>query len=716
MTLSNFPILPGVYRDDTELASEGRVIDSNNVRPTKTGNIETKWEVIGGWMPLTGQPWAGICRGAHSWADVTGSPVLGFGTAAKLYSLYGGTMRDVTPLKAKTSLANPFTTVNGSADVAVAFINHGLIEGNTVTFSHAKAVGGITINGTYTVKTVLSKDRFSITHTSAATSAATGGAAVDIEAILEPGFVDTLNTSGYGTGLYGEGQYGVGASGVYRLAAVWHVDNWGNNMVAIRSNGPLYEWQPVPNYGNVVVNSDFASNAGWTTGAGWTIGSGVATAVAGTPSDLSRDLTGIISGGVTYELSFDATVTAGKLTFRVYSADAAQDYQFGQPIEATGTYTRRFQAPASPTLIKFAKDATFAGTIDNVSIKVVERAYRLQDAPSRSLCMFVDPNRFVVCCGTVQYNGDFNALCVRWSGQENNAVWTPADSNLSGEFTLARGSRIIGALASSSTNLVWTDDALYSMRYVVSSVVFQFQLVGTGCGLLGSKAVAEYQGTAFWAGNNRNFYIFEGGAPRVLNCTVKKEFFDNIARGQEEKICCGINPAFGEVWWFYPDQRDGDECSRYIVYSWFTDSWFIGTMPRTTWVRPGVYSSPIAFSTTNEIYLQESGRTANGDALPWFLETSYFDLGDGDQRMNIMRFVPDFEGQLGTITMSMKFKQFANSPVVPAGPYQISTQTQKVDFRHTGRLMAMKISGQAAPAYMRTGAVRLDIAPSGARR
>lgn len=716
LALSNFSILPGVYKDDSSLASEGRVIDSNNVRPTKVGSIENEWEVIGGWESLTTEAWTGICRGAHAWADISGTVVLGFGTATSLYAYYGGEIKDVTPLKAKTSLENAFATTNGSPTVIVSYPNHGLLQGDAVTFSHALAVGGITINGAYTVATVMSRDKFTITHSSNATSTATGGGGVDIEATLDAGLVDGLGGFGFGTGVYGSGTYGTTVIGASYLASVWHIDNWGNNMLALRSNGPLYEWQPVPNYGDVVINGGFDTADGWTAGTGWTIAAGVATAVAGSATDLSIDMTGLISGGVTYEVSFDATVTAGEFVFRVYSEDLSADVQYGKPIEASGTYTRRFQAPASPTLVKFAKDAAFAGTVDNVSISVVEVAYRLQDAPSRSLCMFVDPNRFVVCCGTVQYNGDFNALCVRWSDQENNTDWIPSNSSLSGEYTLARGSRIMGGLASSSTNLIWTDDALYTMRYTTTSDVFQFQLVGTGCGLMGSKAAAEYQGAAFWAGNNRNFYIYEGGSPRVLNCTVRKEFFDNLAPGQEEKICCGINPAFGEVWWFYPDSRDGDENSRYVVYSWFTDSWYLGTMDRTAWVRPGVYTSPISFSTDSGVYLQEQGKTANGDALSWHLETSYFDIGDGAQRMNVKRFVPDFKGQSGAITLTMKFKQFANDTEYTAGPYTITRTTTKVDFRHTGRLMSARIEGSQSPAYMRTGAFRLDVEPSGARR
>lgn len=72
-------------------------------------------------------------------------------------------------------LDNPFTTTNASTSVAVTDAYHNVQVGDRVTFSGATAVGGLTINGTYTVTTVVDVTQYTITAGSAASSSATGG-------------------------------------------------------------------------------------------------------------------------------------------------------------------------------------------------------------------------------------------------------------------------------------------------------------------------------------------------------------------------------------------------------------------------------------------------------------------------------------------------------------------------------------------------------------
>lgn len=84
-----------------------------------------------------------------------------------------------SPLSAVTINNNPFATVDQSTTVTVTDTAHGCASTDTVTFSGAAAVGGITISGEYRM-TVIDADTYTITHSSAATStvAAGGGAAV----------------------------------------------------------------------------------------------------------------------------------------------------------------------------------------------------------------------------------------------------------------------------------------------------------------------------------------------------------------------------------------------------------------------------------------------------------------------------------------------------------------------------------------------------------
>ena len=67
--------------------------------------------------------------------------------------------------------------------------------------------------------------------------------------------------------------------------------------------------------------------------------------------------------------------------------------------------------------------------------------------------------------------------------------------------------------------LIWTDNALYSMKFVGAPFTFGFEQVGTNCGLLGQNAVVEIDGVAYWMGNN-GFFSFDGTV-NTLSCSVE---------------------------------------------------------------------------------------------------------------------------------------------------------------------------------------------------
>jgi uncharacterized membrane protein len=50
--------------------------------------------------------------------------------------------------------------------------------------------------------------------------------------------------------------------------------------------------------------------------------------------------------------------------------------------------------------------------------------------------------------------------------------------------------------------LVWTDNALYTMKFVGAPFTFGFEQVGTNCGLIGKNSAIEIDGVAYWMGNN----------------------------------------------------------------------------------------------------------------------------------------------------------------------------------------------------------------------
>lgn len=699
---------PGLNKDDTPLASEGGWTDADKVRFARA-----RPQTIGGWEAVTTQAFTGIARGGHAWVDLTGRRYLAWGTATKLYTLIGGTISDITPSHSEGVLSNALSTTNTSAVVTVAHSEHGLATGNTVTFSNqSTAVGGLTLSGAYTV-TVTDANTYTVTAGSAATATASnGGGNIDYVYTLAAGLVDGLGEpGGYGTGTYSSGGYGT-TTAADSLPAVWSLGNWGENLVAVRRGGPLFEFQPELSYPELVTNGDMSSASGWTLGAGWSIGAGVATAAAGSASDMSTSVA--FETGRVYRATFTVTRTAGSVVFKTGAGTVGEA---SSAISVDGTYSRLFRVSAAATTIVFAKDSAFAGTIDNVSVKLVGVAYRVKEAPAKNDAMFVEPNRFVVLIGTSPSGGTYNSLAVRWCDQEVITSWSPASTNLAGDFMLSEGGRAVTGVAARQQNLLFTDSAVYTMQFTGdATAVFAFRLAGTGCGIIGALAKAEHNGIVYWAGKD-NFYQFGGAVPEVIPSNIRRDVFGNIAANQAEKTVCGVNPAFSEVWWLYADGRDGTECSRYAVFSGergTVDN--AGTFARSTWIKPGVFEYPIMLGTDGMVYYHEKGYSANGGVLTAYLESAYYDIGDGDRFVSIFGVMPDFDDQQGPVSFTFTTKTTANGSASASSVLTANPSTTQLWLRKTGRQIKVRLDSASAPSFWRLGSIMFDIKPSGSRR
>lgn len=114
---------------------------------------------------------------------------------------------------------------------------------------------------------------------------------------------------------------------------------------------------------DTVVNGTFAADADWTKGTDWTIGSGVATKTAGTAASLSQAIT--LTAGIPYLVTYTITRTAGALTPQFTGGTTVS----GAARSAAGTYTDIMVAVTGNTTLAFSADASFAGTIDNVTMR-----------------------------------------------------------------------------------------------------------------------------------------------------------------------------------------------------------------------------------------------------------------------------------------------------------------------------------------------------------
>lgn len=234
-------IPPGIIKNRSPHAAGSRYTDGDKIRFSSG-----KAEKIGGWSKLVDAQFESFARGAEAFTDQYGNQHVSFGTSDRLYVVDAGErLINVTPAIRTGSLTNPFSTTNASDIVSVAHSTHGLnAVGDVVTFANATAVGGITIDGEYTVYNIVDADTFEIQHSAAATSTAgPGGGTVDYEHEIPKGPVDGALNTGYGVGGYGEGTYGTPRTdaGIELEPRIWSVENYGSNFLACYNTSTLYE-------------------------------------------------------------------------------------------------------------------------------------------------------------------------------------------------------------------------------------------------------------------------------------------------------------------------------------------------------------------------------------------------------------------------------------------------------------------------------------------
>lgn len=356
---------------------------------------------------------------------------------------------------------------------------------------------------------------------------------------------------------------------------------------------------------------------------------------------------------------------------------------------------------------------------------IANRATYISTGPDRSDYSFVTPERFVVCLGTHDYGTNtYSPTLVRWSDQEDYATWTPAATNLSGEFPLQSGSVIMGGGVSRVQNLIWTDTSLYAMRYLGDiELVYGFNILGTNCGLIGSKAWTEVDGVTFWMSNNNKFYMYDGSAPKELACTVSRYVFEDLEKSGNPIVTCAVNSRFNEVTWYYPSINSTNaEIDRYVTYNYVENTWYIGDIVRTAWVDGSIFNYPIgiggyaANSDTGYIYFHEDGYNDDGAAIDCYLESAQFDVDDGENVVNISRIVPDVSLESGsTLNMEIKTRRWANSPDEQTKTLTFDESSDKVDTRAQGRVATIKLSSNAVDNWWRVGDIRVDISGVGRR-
>jgi len=725
--LQKVNFLPGFNKQVTATGAEGQWTGGDYVR-FRYGTPEK----LGGWDQLGGDNLTGAARALHHFDDNAGIKYAAIGTNRILYVYSGGQYYDIHPIN-NTITGCDFSTTSSEPTVTITFPTpHGMSEDDIVFLDTVTAPPG----SGYTDADFEDK-KFMATSLPTATSititmdANASGTTLNVGSCRAQTYYTVGPAQEIGGFGYGTGQWSGTASGPATTTLVTTIA-----ADAAVTSVTLTSSVAFPSSGTIKIGTE---------------------EITYTANDTA---TGIVSGG---------SRQANGTTLAEHTAGATitniSDYVgWGQSSteEVTlepGMWVLDNYGTTLIALIYNGKCFEWDSTVANATNV---RATVISGAPTASRHMLVSPvDRHLLFFGTETTIGTASSqddMFIRFSDQESTSDYTPTATNTAGTQRLANGSKIMGAIRGRDAIYIWTDSAIFLMRFVGQPFTFSFEQVGTNCGLLGKNACMEVDGTAFWMSENGFFQY--AGQLQSMPCLVEDYVFDDLNSTSRNLINCGLNNLFGEVNWFYCSSGS-NVVDRVVTYNYLESVmlkkpiWYTGSLPRTAWADSSIYAKPHACYYTDSddnsfdvegntdgitiYYEHETGtdQVNAGGAVTAILATitsGDFDItqkraaqgqligspdlrGDGEYLMKIRRFLPDFLTQTGDTRITLMLRDYPNDTAASSslGPFTITSSTGKVDTRARARAIALKVENTAVSQNWKLGTFRLDIQPDGRR-
>ena len=743
MALIDYSFKPGIDKQDTTSGAEQRWVDSDNVR-FRYGLPEK----VGGWSSLVSDTIVGAVRKQHSFVDLDGNRYVALGSDKFLLIYFEGQLHDVTPVKATVSSVG-MSCSDATQEVQLTFSSaHNLESGDIILLDNVTVPTSVGLTNAafedklFQVTRVTSSLIAIVTGTQTTTGAGSGGSC-DVIPYEKVG--PAAQSYGYGFGI---GNFGGTVSGVATttLNGALNADTAGTG-----GSGTAITLTSVTGFptggGIIAVDNELITYTGISSNdlTGITRGTN-GTATAGTSNGQAHSNGATVTNATNFS-GFGSAVNASTVVLEpgLWSLD-----NFGQVLIATIANGKTFtwNAGAATPLTTRASTTTSGFATGN--------------NPTASRVTLISPTtRHLIHLGTETTIGDTTTqddMFIRFSDQEDINTYAPSATNSAGTLRIQDGTKIIGAIKAKEVILIFTDNALYTMKFIGAPFTFQLDQVGTNCGLIGKNAVVEIDGAAFWL-SQKGFFLFDGTV-KSIPCTVEDFVFDNFDTTKGQQVAAGLNNLFTEITWYYPSSGSTFN-DKYVVFNYGESTgvpggvWYTGTEARTSWMDATIYPTPYAtkYSSTangtfpvvigqdglgqtkyfeHEVGTDQVNEDGSTTTVASFIKSFDIDLEQkqrdargrssgpkiaGEVFLAMRRFVPDFKNLQGNAKISLAVKRYPqqSDSTTTLSPFTVTASTDKKDTRARGRFVNVKIENDASNESWRFGTLRLDIQPDGRR-
>lgn len=683
MPHASFKIMPGVDENKTPALNEAAISYSQLIRfiPDRTlGGLVQK---LGGWTKFFPNTIGSIIRCLWAWEDTNSNSYLGVGAegnnGSALEVITSGTSSDITPQKDAYNVAVSATTTAGSYIVTITDTGRNVSAYDVVDIQTQISVGGLVLFGQYQCY------------------------------FLGP---NTYNI------------YATDVTGAYQLATS-----------SVANGGAVAQFATTSGSNTVSVT---LNDHGYVAGDTFTVL--VATVVGGITFYGNYTVTGItsanvftIAGSVLASSSTTGFMNSGNARYVYYRGVGALPAGTGWGV---GGYGRGgYGTGSAPTSVSGTPISAIDWTLDNWGQNLIAcplngpiyqwsptsgspRALVIPQAPSVNEGAFVAmPQRQIIAWGST-FTGIKDPLLIRWCDVEDYNAWTAGITNQAGSYRIPKGSRIVQGIQAGQQGLIWTDLGVWSMQYVGPPYVYQFNELGTGCGLIGRKAGASMGGIVYWMGQSQ-FYRMAGGGIEPIRCPIWDVVFQDLDTDNLNKIRVAPNSRFGEIAWYYPTKGNGGEISHYVKYNVILDQWDYGALSRTAWINESVLGPPIGADPNTYIYQHETSTDADGTPMDSYFQTGYFVIDEADHKVFIDQVWPDmkwgyFDGtQNANILLTFYATDYPGQTPIAYGPFTLTEATTFVTPRIRGRLVSIKVESNDIGSFWRIGNMRYRFQPDG---
>ena len=300
-------------------------------------------------------------------------------------------------------------------------------------------------------------------------------------------------------------------------------------------------------------------------------------------------------------------------------------------------------------------------------------------------------------------SGTFNPRCIRTSGARDRDLWTTTASNIAREYILqGQGGQIRAAKKVGAGWAVWTDTELFYGLYQGDlAQPWRWNLIATGCGALGPDTVTVADGVAYWISRDLRPMMWAPGATPIEIGGLPTSYITGDTLSVDKNGLTNAftwhNRKFNEIW-FHLVVSGQTYPTIYVAVN--VDSlrtsqpqWFPGTMSRSV-IYQGAYQ-PMGFSFgSGSAVLREHEVGKNGQTgqLLTCSISAWVYMGEGEQRVQILRMIPDIKDQAGTLTCTITSYRDPQGSAIATKTISLAAGQDKADFSISGNLFKIEFS------------------------